>query len=430
MSARSSRLRRGRRLHDDVDRHRRRCAARSALQAPVVVPAGGERDVDRGAGLEPDRRRRPAAPAARGASSGRSGRLGDQGGDVSMGRRPGDHEACAPLRAGAGSAMTQTIELGVLIAGPTASGKSALALALAERLGGVIINTNSMQVYRDLDHHGAARRDGGSAAPHLLYGHVDAPKTIRSGASSKMPRRADGGAAPGAAADLRRRHRALFQGADQGLAAIPPVPAEVRPACAHGSRRRRRRAPRGARRARSATAARLKPADRRALLARSKCLRRPAADRRLARDGLPPLLDPAASREVFLGRSGARLPRASTRASTRCSAPVRWRRSRRCAARQLDPLLPAMSAHGVPWLIRFSKARFARGSPRRQARHPALCQAPVHLVSPPARRLASRCPRGGIRGVDGQTRPLRRTPSPCRERGNGAGDQHPPPGGT
>ena len=50
----------------------------------------------------------------------------------------------------------------VLIAGPTASGKSALALALAERLGGTIVNADSMQVYRDLrvDHRaaGAARK--------------------------------------------------------------------------------------------------------------------------------------------------------------------------------------------------------------------------------------------------------------------------------
>ena len=38
----------------------------------------------------------------------------------------------------------------ILIAGPTASGKSALALKLAERRGGTIINADSMQVYRDL----------------------------------------------------------------------------------------------------------------------------------------------------------------------------------------------------------------------------------------------------------------------------------------
>ena len=38
----------------------------------------------------------------------------------------------------------------LLIAGPTASGKSAVALALAQRLGGTIVNADSMQVYRDL----------------------------------------------------------------------------------------------------------------------------------------------------------------------------------------------------------------------------------------------------------------------------------------
>ncbi|MGV1015394.1 MAG: isopentenyl transferase family protein, partial [Methyloceanibacter sp.] len=38
----------------------------------------------------------------------------------------------------------------VLIAGPTASGKSAAALELAARLGGTIINADSMQVYREL----------------------------------------------------------------------------------------------------------------------------------------------------------------------------------------------------------------------------------------------------------------------------------------
>ena len=38
----------------------------------------------------------------------------------------------------------------MLIAGPTASGKSALALELAQKAGGIVINTDSMQVYRDL----------------------------------------------------------------------------------------------------------------------------------------------------------------------------------------------------------------------------------------------------------------------------------------
>src|SRR2546426_6451784 len=63
----------------------------------------------------------------------------------------------------------------VLIAGPTASGKSALALSLAEALGGAIINADSMQVYRDLRIITARPTPAEEArAPHLLYGHVDA----------------------------------------------------------------------------------------------------------------------------------------------------------------------------------------------------------------------------------------------------------------
>ena len=70
----------------------------------------------------------------------------------------------------------------VLIAGPTASGKSALAVALAERLGGMVINTDSMQVYRDLfiitARPGAADL---ARAPHRLYGHVDAAENYSVG---------------------------------------------------------------------------------------------------------------------------------------------------------------------------------------------------------------------------------------------------------
>ncbi len=61
-----------------------------------------------------------------------------------------------------------------LIAGPTASGKSALALALAERTGGVVINADSAQVYRDLDILSARPSAADEArAPHRLYGYRD-----------------------------------------------------------------------------------------------------------------------------------------------------------------------------------------------------------------------------------------------------------------
>src|SRR5205823_7107948 len=61
-----------------------------------------------------------------------------------------------------------------LIAGPTASGKSGLALALAEATGGVIVNADSAQVYRDLPVLSAApTEDERARAEHRLYGFLD-----------------------------------------------------------------------------------------------------------------------------------------------------------------------------------------------------------------------------------------------------------------
>jgi tRNA dimethylallyltransferase len=61
-----------------------------------------------------------------------------------------------------------------LIAGPTASGKSSLALALAERIGGVIVNADSAQLYRDLKVLSAAPSDAElGRAEHRLYGVLD-----------------------------------------------------------------------------------------------------------------------------------------------------------------------------------------------------------------------------------------------------------------
>jgi len=65
-----------------------------------------------------------------------------------------------------------------LIAGPTASGKSALALALAEKFGGTIVNADSAQVYRDLRIVTARPSPEEEAhALHRLFGHVDAADT-------------------------------------------------------------------------------------------------------------------------------------------------------------------------------------------------------------------------------------------------------------
>jgi tRNA dimethylallyltransferase len=70
----------------------------------------------------------------------------------------------------------------ILIAGPTASGKSKLALAIAEHVGGVVINADSMQVYRELRILSARpTADDEARVPHSLYGFVPAAEAYSTG---------------------------------------------------------------------------------------------------------------------------------------------------------------------------------------------------------------------------------------------------------
>lgn len=70
-----------------------------------------------------------------------------------------------------GARLTGALPGALIVAGPTCSGKSALALELAERLGGAVINADSMQVYRDLHVLTARPSPADEArAPHALYG--------------------------------------------------------------------------------------------------------------------------------------------------------------------------------------------------------------------------------------------------------------------
>jgi len=118
----------------------------------------------------------------------------------------------------------------VLIAGPTASGKSAAALALAEEIGGVVINADSMQVYREAPILTAQpSMDDHARAPHLLYGHVSA-RTLYSVGLWRDD-------AAKALAEARVMERLpifvggtgmYFMALTEGLADIPATPAELR----------------------------------------------------------------------------------------------------------------------------------------------------------------------------------------------------------
>ncbi|MEO0761768.1 MAG: tRNA (adenosine(37)-N6)-dimethylallyltransferase MiaA [Pseudomonadota bacterium] len=118
----------------------------------------------------------------------------------------------------------------VLIAGPTASGKSALAVALAGRLGGAVVNADSQQVWRDWRVL-TARPSAGEEArvPHHLYGHRDGRAAYSTGDwLREMAPLLDRLAGEGRRAIVVGGTGLYFTALTEGLVAIPPVPAEVR----------------------------------------------------------------------------------------------------------------------------------------------------------------------------------------------------------
>jgi tRNA dimethylallyltransferase len=120
----------------------------------------------------------------------------------------------------------------ILIAGPTASGKSALALELARRRRGAVVNADSMQVYRDLRTVTARPTiEEEAAAPHLLFGHVDAATNYSVGRwLEDLPRVLRDLAARELTPILVGGTGMYFRAALYGLSDIPAVPGEVREA--------------------------------------------------------------------------------------------------------------------------------------------------------------------------------------------------------
>lgn len=116
----------------------------------------------------------------------------------------------------------------ILIAGPTASGKSALALELAERLGGTIVNADSMQVYAVLNLLTARPRGEDLArAPHRLYGHVDPGEPYSTGAWLRDVESIAADLAGGPAI-FTGGTGLYFRALTEGLSDMPAVPAAIR----------------------------------------------------------------------------------------------------------------------------------------------------------------------------------------------------------
>lgn len=114
----------------------------------------------------------------------------------------------------------------VLIAGPTASGKSALALAIAARQGGVVVNADALQVFdnwRVLTARPSPAEE--SVAPHALYGHVARTRAYSVGEWLRevAPLLKDG-----PRPIITGGTGLYFAALTEGLADIPPTPGEIR----------------------------------------------------------------------------------------------------------------------------------------------------------------------------------------------------------
>jgi tRNA dimethylallyltransferase len=239
----------------------------------------------------------------------------------------------------------------ILVAGPTASGKSALALMLAERLRGTVINADSMQVYRELRIVTARPSDEDIArAPHALYGVRPAAEagTVawwRGEALAAM----EAARADGRVPILCGGTGMYFSALTDGISDIPAIPADAR------AEARRLLVDEGA----PAVHARLDPETAATL--------RPSDSQRVAR-----------AYEVLLGtgrglvawqRAGGGGPAPwrfaaalldPPRALLRAAIAARWEAMllagaleevRSLGALRLDATLPAMRAHGVPELL-------------------------------------------------------------------------------
>ncbi len=250
----------------------------------------------------------------------------------------------------------------LLIMGPTASGKSALALALAARLGGEIVNADSMQVYRDFRVLTARPSlEEEARAAHHLYGHVDAGELYSAG------RWLSDALAAIAAIQARGRTPIVvggtglyFKALTQGLADIPAADPEAREAL------RARAAREGApalhaelARRDPITAARLAPNDAPRILRALEVLETTGESiSALQADTQPPLTRDQWTGVALTPDREALYAAIDARFEAMLAAGA-LEEARAFAARNLDPALPAMKAHGAPALMAHLRGEIA-----------------------------------------------------------------------
>lgn len=245
----------------------------------------------------------------------------------------------------------------VLIAGPTASGKSALALELAAQTDGVVINADSMQVYRDLRIITARPSDDEIVrAPHRLYGHIDAAEIYSAGRwLREAEREIEAVRMAGRTAIVIGGTGLYFSALLKGLSAVPEVSAEVRQQIRDLGEQNSNEAlhamllaldPR--------TGAEIRVSDRQRILRALEVIE--GTGRGLAAWREVPGVPVLKSRDyqaIFLEVDREALGKRIDARFDRMLEEGALEEVKRLKARNLDPRMPAMKAHGVPWLLRY-----------------------------------------------------------------------------
>jgi tRNA dimethylallyltransferase len=241
----------------------------------------------------------------------------------------------------------------LLIMGPTASGKSALALALAERLGGEIVNADSMQLYRDFRILTARPSPQEEArAPHHLYGHVDAAELYSTGRWLSDALAAIAAIrARGVTPILVGGTGLYFKALTQGLADIPAADPETRAALREREAREGAPVLHAELAARDPqTAARLEPNDAPRILRALEVLETTGESISTLQTNTKPALAADEWRGLVLTPDRDKLYATINARFDVMLAAGAIDEVRAFTARKLDPALPAMKAHGAPAL--------------------------------------------------------------------------------
>lgn len=245
----------------------------------------------------------------------------------------------------------------VLIAGPTASGKSALALELAARMDGIVINADSMQVYGDLRIITARPSDEEiGRAPHRLYGHVDVAEIYSAGRwLREAEKEIEAVQAGGRTAIIIGGTGLYFSALLKGLSAVPEVSAEVRQQIRDLGDTKDNETLHAMLVARDPrTGAEIRVSDRQRILRALEVIE--ATGRGLAEwrevPGVP-VLNSGTYQAIFLEADREALGKRIDARFDKMLEEGALEEVKALKSRSLNPRMPAMKAHGVPWLIRY-----------------------------------------------------------------------------